>query len=339
MLKISTIHLKNLALVFTLIYFSGFNALLAQTPEQSIDAYAKSFSTGVYGNIESFTSALIKPYTTENDKARVIFAWIGTHIRYDFQKSENMVERGMKREIKATSAAEAEKIMKDLQDADAVQCFRAKRGVCQDYSRLFKKMCDVANLESEFIGGVCKDMSRKNDEMSHAWNAVKIDGKWFLLDATWGAGSGNDGSFKAEYSPNMFKVDPKFFILNHLPSDEKWQFLDKPISKEQFSRQAWIHYGQKAATIESVSPLEEALMPKDGQIVIKIKFSQKPQGLFLYAASPSQKQIPTTMSEENGVTVVKIEVKERSYPFIFLNMKKSQNELLTTTIGKFYMAK
>ena len=33
---------------------------------------------------------------------------------------------------------------------------------------------------------------------------------------------------------------PDYFILNHFPSDEKWQLLEKPITKDEFSSTAWI---------------------------------------------------------------------------------------------------
>ena len=56
-----------------------------------------------------------------------------------------------------------------------------------------------AGLEVEEISGVSKGagyepgMFTQNpdntDDGAHAWNKVKIDGTWFLMDATWSAGA------------------------------------------------------------------------------------------------------------------------------------------------------
>ena len=51
----------------------------AQKQNDQIDAYAKTFTMDNADNIEAFAQALTKPYTTEYDKARAIFAWMGTH--------------------------------------------------------------------------------------------------------------------------------------------------------------------------------------------------------------------------------------------------------------------
>jgi transglutaminase/protease-like cytokinesis protein 3 len=34
---------------------------------------------------------------------------------------------------------------------------KKKKAVCQGYSMLFKKMCDIAGLKSEIVTGLCKN--------------------------------------------------------------------------------------------------------------------------------------------------------------------------------------
>ena len=332
MLAIFTSIKKNLVCsIFALFLIPATS--FAQKQNEQIDAFAKAFTTDNADNIEAFAQALTKPYTTEYDKARAIFAWMGTHIRYDFKKLAALVANGFKYEVKGTSKADVERKAQLAQDAEMLKCFRNKRGVCEDYSRLYKKMCDAVGLECQFIGGTAKHLSQRTKGMEHAWNAVKIQGKWQLLDATWGSGYCEDETFKAEYSAGFFAVSPRFFILNHFPSDESWQFLEKPISKETFKNQPWLNYGQQAYNIEDAKPIDAALKLEEGRASIKIKFTQKPPVLLL--SSPANKVIPCQELQKDGYTILTFNA--NSYPFVYLNVGKTKQDERFATIGKFYL--
>jgi hypothetical protein len=76
---------------------------------------------------------------------------------------------------------------------------------------------------------------------AHAWNAIKIDGRWRLVDVTWGAGgvkrvaSGPGhpfGTFERRFDPFYFSTPPERMIYDHWPSDPRWQLLDPPMSEE-----------------------------------------------------------------------------------------------------------
>ena len=51
-----------------------------------------------------------------------------------------------------------------------------KTGVCDSYSKAFLYVMNRLGIE-------CKRMV--SDEINHAWNCVKIDGKWYHVDVTW----------------------------------------------------------------------------------------------------------------------------------------------------------
>ena len=323
---------KAMCLLLVILFFMPHKAS-AQKQNEQIDAYAKAFSSDSTNNIETFAQALAKPYTTEYDKARVLFAWIGTHIRYDFKKLEAMAAKGFKVETRARSQAEADRKIQENRDAEILKCFKNKRGICEDYSRMYQKMCTAVGLECQFIDGLAKHLSQRTKGMEHAWNTVKIDGKWQLLDATWGAGYCEDETFKAEYSPGFFAVDPHFFILNHLPNDDKWQFLEKPLGKDAFKRQPWFNYGQKTYPIVDVQPLDAALKPQDGNASIKLRFTEKPALIML--SSPSGRPIPYIESQKEGYIVLTFNVS--SFSYIYLNVGKTKHAEKFITIGKFYI--
>lgn len=72
-----------------------------------------------------------------------------------------------------------------------------------------------------------------DEKDSHAWNSVKIDEKWFLVDCTWGA--------KESQNDFYFLIDPHHLINTHLPymndnliKSNEWQLLSTPVSIDDF---------------------------------------------------------------------------------------------------------
>ncbi len=50
---------------------------------------------------------------------------------------------------------------------------------CEGYAKTMQYLCDLSGIESTVIVGT----NEAGD--SHAWNVVKVDGKWYNLDTTW----------------------------------------------------------------------------------------------------------------------------------------------------------
>lgn len=70
---------------------------------------------------------------------------------------------------------------------------------------------------------------------NHSWNAVLLNGSWWLMDPTWGAGYVDaNKNFVCEYSEHYFLADPNQFIYDHLPKTQSWQLLEHPISMETY---------------------------------------------------------------------------------------------------------
>lgn len=69
-------------------------------------------------------------------------------------------------------------------DMDADDKFNAgganidNQAVCQGYAMAFTYLCQAAGIE-------CITVKGETESGSHAWNMVKIDGKWYHLDVCW----------------------------------------------------------------------------------------------------------------------------------------------------------
>ena len=109
-------------------------------------------------------------------------------------------------------------------------------GVCQDYSELFKELCEISSIENNYVAGMGTTNSSLIGEYdsNHAWNVVKVNGKYMIFDLTWAAGYGEGDAFVRRFNPKYFNSNPKDFIRDHFPNDTKWQLLDKPVSKKDY---------------------------------------------------------------------------------------------------------
>lgn len=243
-------------------------AAFSQTEYAVPDSLARSIRKSQYDTPEALAKALCKHLKTDRDKARVIFTWIADNVRYDV--------KGMDREP-------PKNISQQRYEAELIErTFKKEKGVCMDYSLLYKTMAEAVGLECAFVSGHSRRRTSATLN-SHAWNAVKIDGEWRLLDATWGAGYVEDGEdFHQLFLPGYFLTSPRVFALDHLPTEENWQLLDKPIDKETFKNQPYLPYGHASFPIVDMEPFGVPLMrAADGKMQLRLKFNQPVPTLML----------------------------------------------------------
>lgn len=68
-----------------------------------------------------------------------------------------------------------------------VNAFVLRNGVCLDYSIALWKCLDRLNIDCNVVKGFAFGKQEENSAsmFNHAWNQVKIDGKWYNVDLTW----------------------------------------------------------------------------------------------------------------------------------------------------------
>ena len=221
------------------------------TDYSEVDARAKNTPVEKEQRLETLVRYLIEPYRSNDElKARAIFAWIAYHVEYDNFKYDVITEnkKGLRYKNRRLDTGDA---------------FKTRIGVCGDIANLFQRMAKIARLESEEIRGYAGYNLTMNNfkEAGHAWNAVKIKGKWFFVDATWGMGGDyltnenvdsfvqhrrdirerkQQKSFKVNenrYLQNeWFLVEPKKMIETHFPRQAKHQHLKQSIDMKKVFR-------------------------------------------------------------------------------------------------------
>ena len=179
---------------------------------KAIDKHAIKAPKALSTDLPQLIDYLSETSTNDLEKVRSFYSWIIHNIKYD-----NKAYKGGNKRINHSN-----------QDV-----LNRRKAVCYGYSDLFKEMCSISKIPCVVISGhpkMPRDAVPNLQSANHAWNAVRIEGQWYLLDATWGAGA--QKHFKEAY----FLTPPKLFILDHLPNDPMWQLLDCPISPEDFQK-------------------------------------------------------------------------------------------------------
>lgn len=157
-----------------------------------IDSFARQTNVAP---LKSLAHKLTDRYTKREEKVRSLFAWMQSHLRYDYEglRNGNMVYNAEDALVKGVA-------------------------VCAGYADLFHKFCQELNIPSEYVTGYADN----GTVGGHAWNAVMINDKWYLIDVTWGE--------------RYYLASPEYFIKDHFPSEHKWTLLQNYFPWETFMK-------------------------------------------------------------------------------------------------------
>ena len=160
---------------------------------------------------------------TDWDKARAVYDWLCLNIAYDTEAffSGNVAE------------------------ADAETAFLSGKAVCGGYSELALDLAGRLGLQTLTVSGYAKgygfEAGQKISGANHAWNLFRIDGAWYLMDTTWGAGAIDDsGNFKRALSYAWFAMEPELFFHTHLPDEPRLSLLARTPSPAAFEAMAYV---------------------------------------------------------------------------------------------------
>ena len=198
--------------LYILILLLSFNNVNGNPKYEEIDKKSKIVPDSLKTS-EEIAKYLTLELKSEDEKVRALHIWITHNIKYDLSL--------LNRDVTYTSY---NKLVDDT--------INSGKGICDNYSQLFHYMCNSIGIESYVIVGYTPEIdSNEIPEISHSWNAVKIEGDYLFLDNTWAAGYVNyKGNYVHKFIDEYFLIPSKEFIKTHVPFDPIWQFLNNPIS-------------------------------------------------------------------------------------------------------------
>jgi hypothetical protein len=206
--------LKKFALICVLTTHAVFAQKAKLTEFSAIDKKALQLPDSLTKNTELIASYITSNFTTDKDKSRAIFIWVASNIQYDIDNmfAINFYEK------------KEEKITKPLS---------TRKGICENYATLFTDICMKSGLKSFVVEGYTKQNGFA-DYIPHAWSATLVDSSWFLFDPTWGSGYVSGGKFFKKINNEYYKASPTTIIKSHIPFDYLWQFVNYPVTNQEF---------------------------------------------------------------------------------------------------------
>ena len=192
------------------------SGILAQTVNEfsSVDNTMLQIPDSSTKSTQSIARFIDRKFTNQNDKIRAVFYWVAKNIQYD---------------IKNMYMVDFQENKKELID----KVLRTRKAVCFGYAVLFCEIANKASIKSCVVEGFTKQ-NGKVDYVSHAWCAAYINSGWYLFDPTWGSGGILNSKFVSQLSDYYFKTTPVSLIKSHIPFDLQWQFLNYPVTFQEF---------------------------------------------------------------------------------------------------------
>ncbi|WP_432406953.1 stalk domain-containing protein [Wukongibacter sp. M2B1] len=121
------------------------------------------------------TKDIDKEYLAENEKAEAIYKWIFENIDYDTKTTD-------------TPSRSAKDVLID------------KKGDTEEISYLFAALLRASDIPSKLVQGTISGES-------HIWNEMLVNGKWFIVDVTWGSGYIDVQNITKELDMSYFKIN------------------------------------------------------------------------------------------------------------------------------------
>ncbi len=279
----------------------------------------------------------------DRQKVNAIYNWITHNIKYDVKKLQKVNRKPDEVEI----------------------VLKKRKAVCDGYSKLFTALCEEAGVKAVTIDGYAKDWMFDNGDQfyipRHAWNAAYVEGKWHLVEPTWGAGyltqepnwfkklfskaSKNPAmargklKFKFSYDPQYMLMDPLTFRKDHLPTDPIWQLTDTamPIAIYEAGDTAIMKFNsqynilvQNLPDLDRINKLDELKRSQEtGERVTTYNPRYRVELAYKYLGDAID-SLKKTLENKNSTTQALMVAKEE--------LKKAEKELATqkSTIGEEY---
>lgn len=238
---------------------------------EKLDVHAAKVNAN--GTLEQLVKELTLEANTELEKTRVFWIWICHHIEYDTAGLKN----------------------KALVSPDPDVVLQTRKGTSSGYCSLFERMCSLAAIQCKTINGFSKGTSYKAGQAiswdsDHTWNMVYLEGRWHLLDTTWGAGHVEESisKFTFQYNEFYFLTHPALFIGEHYPEQADCQLLDPKVTRVDF--QQIVHHKSHFYNLGLISAQPEIAVIETDKGKVTITIESRHKMLYMFSLNETEDQ-------------------------------------------------
>lgn len=267
-------------------------------------------------------------FSEDTARVRAAFVWLTHAIRYEQIGEEEELRT---QRISYSSETEKQDAIEDLVWIKINKAFELRKGVCIDFSLMLHALIQEFGLSSKIITGVGKTEVKRIDRTpkyrNHSWNAVKLQGVWKLMDATWAAGYVDTQSnlFVRKFDDHYFFTEPADFIRHHLPANEAWQLLEEPMEASTFF-EAPVYLPEFCGKGITLAPQTSGILTLSKDSENYIAFETLPREHLMHYSINGSKEVKRLglRKNENNTYTTRIRLRKRfnrqyDYVTVFMN--------------------
>ena len=209
--------------------------------------------------MENFLRGCPRRNANDPDTEKDIFAYI--YIKLAYWANYDYLAREINSSKSKIKNLYAGDFLNDVSGLEGIMV--SKSGVCSGFAETLRNLLAEQGIEAKYISGYTK-RDENGDRVGHAWNQVKLDGRWFNCDIT------TDRSFITQdlIAPMFLKSNYEF--SNYL------KFSSDISTKIEAATKSLSNQSQEILIRRHKSKIVEELFPKDdGRISKKNGFIRK----------------------------------------------------------------
>ena len=290
------------------------------------DSVAYSCENASLKNIPLLAFRLTQNLDTQAEKFRAIYAWVCSNIESDHGFGELTLKK--RRQFKNDSIGFSQ-WNNQVQSKVFKKLLREQKTICTGYAYLIKELANLVDIDCEIIDGYSRTTKRnvgKVDIPNHSWNAVKLNNKWYQVDATLASGyfDVDKYEFVKNYNEGYFFASPELYLTKHYPLKDMWLLTDDDLSLNEFVNGPVTYGNTFKHNIVPVSPkkLKTKIFVNDEMVfTFKVPDNSELEGMRLILSSGLRsKTIKVSQSDySNGYVELKHRLlKKGSYDVHFM---------------------
>jgi Transglutaminase-like superfamily len=250
-------------LFLSVLIFFAVSGLAQESPYAGVDSLMRGYNQKIKSADELYKVVYYIRNNFEADslRLRASIIWITENIAYDVKAYEK----------------------EDPSAAQLIYVVKNKKAICSGYASLVKFFCNSFNIECEIVNGYGRAgknkivMNQTYLRSNHAWNSIKVNGTWRLVDATWAAGVVDDSDednlvYRKRFNETYYDTPPEKMILNHLPEQKQFQLTNKRMDQRKFMKSPLYTSEFLSHDISAVLPDTALIRTKTGDtLIFKLK--------------------------------------------------------------------
>lgn len=154
----------------------------------------------IYNEAEKVLRKVLRDGMSDYEKEKAVYEWVVNNVNYDWTHQDVMKK----------TPRESFTPYGGLVNHTAV---------CLGYAATFQLLCDLTGVECITVVGAA--FSSQED---HGWNMVRLNGKWYCLDATWDANYRESGRRRGQEYWSYFNVTSDYMA----DTDHQWDYANTP---------------------------------------------------------------------------------------------------------------